>query len=465
MSRLPRSLAPLRHRGFRLLAGGQFASNIGDLFYAVALPWYVLENHRGALLLGTVLAAYGIPRTVMVAFGGPLSDRFRPWTVMMLCDAVRAVAVAALAIIAATHPASSALLVPVAVVLGAAAGAFIPGSFAIVPSLVPDEDLQAGNALTFGGTQLATLIGPAVGGAAVALVGAGAAFGVDAASFVISAVTLFGVRAAQQASALAGETVSAGTSTGQPKQLIGLEQSVGGEHVVALGTSAAPETDSRSVFQIVRSTRVLQVMFIVTIAANLGSGGLSEVALPALARGPFHAGASGYGAMLAAFGGGALIGTVLAGQITRLRRPAVAGSAAFFTEGILMAATPYLGGAIPAAVALAIYGGLNGFGNTVVITAFQRWAPAQMMGRLIGVMMFASVGIFPVSVFFAGVIVHASGAAVFFPIAGAILMLAIAAGLTQSSWREWGAVAPDSGGKSGSATVAQSKSVHDSASH
>src|SRR6202008_423115 len=65
-----RNLAPLHHRGFRLLVSGQLASNVGDAFYAVALPWYVLAEHGGALLLGTVLAAYGVPRTPLLGAGG-----------------------------------------------------------------------------------------------------------------------------------------------------------------------------------------------------------------------------------------------------------------------------------------------------------------------------------------------------------------------------------------------------------
>jgi MFS family permease len=85
MARLtaPRGLAPLRHRSFRRLAAGQFASNVGDACYAVALPWYVLAEHGGALLLGTVLVAYGVPRTVLLAARGHASDRWRPWTVTM----------------------------------------------------------------------------------------------------------------------------------------------------------------------------------------------------------------------------------------------------------------------------------------------------------------------------------------------------------------------------------------------
>jgi hypothetical protein len=62
-----RGLAPLHHRGFRLLAAGQLASNVGDSCYAVALPWYVLAEHGGALLLGTVAAPFFPIAAVTVA--------------------------------------------------------------------------------------------------------------------------------------------------------------------------------------------------------------------------------------------------------------------------------------------------------------------------------------------------------------------------------------------------------------
>src|SRR5581483_3987169 len=112
---IARGLGPLRHRGFRWFTAGQFTSNVGDAFYAVALPWYVLDSHGGALLLGTVLAAYGISRTALLFAGGPASDRWRPWTVMMSTDVVRAVALAALAVTATLGPPRAAILVPLAV--------------------------------------------------------------------------------------------------------------------------------------------------------------------------------------------------------------------------------------------------------------------------------------------------------------------------------------------------------------
>ncbi len=191
---MPRALAPLRHGSFRLLVSGQLTSNLGDAFYAVALPWYVLSAHGGPLLLGSVLAAYGISRTLLLAVGGQASDRWRPWTVMMGADAVRAVAVGVLAVAALTGPPNAYILMPLSVIIGAGEGLFLPGSYAIVPSLLQDAELEAGNAVTTGGTQFATLIGPGIGGAVVALAGATPAFAADAASFAISALTLWAIR-------------------------------------------------------------------------------------------------------------------------------------------------------------------------------------------------------------------------------------------------------------------------------
>ena len=78
---------PLGNRSFLLLSGGQLASTIGDLCYAVALPWLVLSNHGGTVLLGAVLACYGVPRTVLIPVGGILADRIGPRLVMLIADA------------------------------------------------------------------------------------------------------------------------------------------------------------------------------------------------------------------------------------------------------------------------------------------------------------------------------------------------------------------------------------------
>ncbi len=203
---------PLAVRSFRLLAGGQFASTIGDFCYAVALPWLVLSSHGGAILLGTVLACYGVPRTVAIPVGGILADKIGPRTLMLAADAARCVLVAGLAVLAARHTASLVALGSIAALIGAGEGLFIPASFTIMPSLLDGERLTAGNALSTAAVQAGSLLGPALGGALVAVTHSSTwAFGVDAASFGVSALSLALIprRAASGSVTAGGAAVSA----------------------------------------------------------------------------------------------------------------------------------------------------------------------------------------------------------------------------------------------------------------
>jgi predicted MFS family arabinose efflux permease len=399
---MPKGLRPLRHSGFRLLTIGQLTSNFGDACYAVALPWYVLAEHGGPLLLGTVLVAYGVPRTALLVVGGSLSDRWRPWTVMMASDTVRTIAVAALAVAAGLGPPNVAILVPVGIVLGAGEGLFLPGSSAIVPALLPDEDLEAGNAISYGGVELASLVGPAVGGAVVALVGPAPAFWVDAATFAVSTVTLAGIRSAR---------------TVVPDE--------------------APPVTRPTTRSLLREP-VLLLVLLVTLAANLGAAGAFEVALPALAHGPFRTSAAGFGGLIAAAGAGGVIGTLIAGQIRRPRRPAVVCSGIFLVAALTLSIVPYVGGAIGAGVVLAVDGALIGYANIVMISTFQRWAPPGVLGRATGLLMVCSFGVFPVSAAAGALVVQHFGPAPFFPIAGAFLGAAIVVALSQRRWRQLG---------------------------
>src|SRR5580693_6226816 len=185
---------PLSAGSFRLLACGQFTSTVGDYCYAVALPWLVLSTHGGAVLLGTVLACYGLPRTVLIPVGGLLADKIGARTIMLAADAARCGLVVGLVVLSAGHVASLALLGPVAALLGAGEGLFIPASLSVRPSLLEPEHLAAGNAINSAAIQAGSVAGPVLGGLLVAAAGPTPAFAVDAASFALSALSLALVR-------------------------------------------------------------------------------------------------------------------------------------------------------------------------------------------------------------------------------------------------------------------------------
>jgi len=162
---------PLGNLSFQLLSMGQLASTIGDLCYAVALPWFVLSGHGGPIELGTILACYGVPRTVLIPVGGVLADRIGPRQVMLIADAGRCVLVIALVVVVIRHTASLAVLAPVAALIGAGEGLFLPASSTIIPSIVEPEQLQVANSISTALTQVGSLLGPVLGGLLVATAG------------------------------------------------------------------------------------------------------------------------------------------------------------------------------------------------------------------------------------------------------------------------------------------------------
>jgi MFS family permease len=410
---------PLSVRGFRLLTAGQLTSTVGDYCYAVALPWLVLSAHGGAALLGVVLACYGVPRAVLIPVGGTLADKLGARTIMLTADVARCCLVAGLAAVAAGHASSLALLGPLAALLGAGEGLFLPASFAITPSLLEPDQLQAGNAINSAAVQAGSIVGPVLGGLLVALAGPAPAFAADAASFAVSALTLALIRPRALATATTSETTPADPAPDDT-------------------SSAGTSTDG--IWSLLRRARVLQVLLVVTLAANLGLGGTSEIALPSLAHVRF--GAGGYGALLGCLGTGAVIGTLAAAGCGKVGRPALLAWWCFATATVFIALLPFLGGLPGAAAACFIFGGMNGLGNVIMLTLVQQWAPPRLLGRVMSMVMLCGLASFPLSVALSGLLVRHLGPSPFFPVAAGIMALALIGAISQRQFRDFGTAPP-----------------------
>jgi predicted MFS family arabinose efflux permease len=411
---------PLRLRNFRLLIAGQMVSTIGDMFYAVALPWFVLTNGGTPRDLGIVLAAYGIPRAGFVLLGGALSDRLQPRRIMLLADIARALLVGGLAAIVLLDMHTLWILCAIAAPLGAFEGLFLPASMAILPSIMSDDDLQAGNAINMATVQISTLAGPSVGGIIVASVRSGIAFVIDAGTFVVSAIALAAMRGkrAPMGSVAVAEAELAETPAAETQE-----------------ASAADADEPKTFWALLRQSRLLQTGLAVSIVANLAFGGLVEVALPDLAHGPLHAGATGFGLMLSTFGAGALAGTLIGATMGKLPRRGLFALLFSLVQGVLVAVTPFTGGLTGAAITMAGWGLFNAMSNVLLITLLQQKLPRSLMGRIMGAFGFANFGLYPISVAVGGVVVDRMGPEILFVITGALLFLAILYGLFQPELR------------------------------
>jgi MFS family permease len=187
-------LSALRSRDFRLLWLGQSVSVLGDALVIVALGLFITRLTGNPRDVGVVLAAYSVPLVLFVLLGGVLADRLPRQLLMIVTDLVRGTCHVTLAVLILTGTVRVWHMVVIGVVFGTAEAFFHPAYTGLVPQTVPEADIQGAQALGGLSRELAAFVSPAIGTALVLGVGGAAAFGLDAATFVVSALLLSRVR-------------------------------------------------------------------------------------------------------------------------------------------------------------------------------------------------------------------------------------------------------------------------------
>jgi MFS family permease len=377
---------PFALRDFRLLWAGETISALGDQFALIALPWLALVLTGSGLALGSVLALMAVPRALLMLIGGVTVDRWSPRLVMLVSNAVRLVAVTALALVVLAGATELWMLYVFALVFGIADAFFFPAQTSIVPQLVEPDQLQRANGIVQGTAQASVLIGPALAGLAIAGLatpGTPAATGgiaiallVDAATFGVSMVTLWLMRARAR--------------TGSP--------------------STSVIEDLKAAFRHVGAVPGLRWVIVMSLAANFFIVGPFEVGLPVIAYQRLPEGAAAFGILLSAFGGGSLVGLGLAAMLPAPRPShfAFVVLGATGLSGVGLALLPFMPGTLAAGVLIAGAGLVLGFGNLHGITWVQARIAPELMGRVMSVMMLGSVGLIPVSMLVAGIAVQVS---------------------------------------------------------
>jgi len=267
-----RSLVALRHRNFRLIWLGLFASFTGSHMQNAALLWHVsllVPPERRGLALGMVGLSKIAPVVVFSLIAGVLADAWNRKRLMLVTQAVSAMVASVLAALtfaglSATWP------IYLLAALGAAVGAFdMPARQALVPTLVPREHLPNAIGLNSMMLQLASISGPALGGVLIAVAGVGWAYVFNAVSFLAVVAALLMMR----------DAPAREPAVQTPPQGVSLQAALEG---------------LRFVFQspLMRSTMLLD--FFATFFAS------ATALLPIFAQDILHVGARGYGWLFAA---------------------------------------------------------------------------------------------------------------------------------------------------------------------
>ena len=403
---------------------GESISVLGDQFHFVALSWLVLQVTGSGLALGTVLMAAAIPRGILMVFGGAIADRVQPKSLIFRSNALRALVVGVIAALVVSGRVELWQLVVMAVLFGAVDAFFYPAVNTFLPLLVPGERLAAANGLLQATTQLLGFIGPAVAGITVALIGTGLAFVLDAASFAVAAVAITLVHGGLRA-ASARVSDAAGTAPDVPASR-------------RPPTTADAVEPTPSVWRSIREGAAytfrdpaLRTLIILAAALNFAFTGPISVGLPWLADNRFDAGAAGFGIMISGFGAGALIGAIVGGSIRAFRHR---GAVLMLVSGSLGIGLALIGIAPGVAVVTGLMFAMGlgvGFVNVIVITWVQRRTETAILGRVMSLMMLASVGLAPLSLVLSGALIDVQPTLVFVA-SGVLILVAVGLGLL---WR------------------------------
>jgi predicted MFS family arabinose efflux permease len=186
--------AALGSRDFRLVFGAQLISTIGDFLVPVALAFAVLDLTGSVADLGFVLFSRVLGQVLLFLAGGVWADRFPRQRVMVASHLVRLFSQGLLGVLLVSGHARIWQLIVLQLVHGGATGVFRPAASGLTPQLVDDEHLQTANSLMWSTVSIGGIVGPVVGGALVATVGAGWALIADAVSFGFGALLLLRVR-------------------------------------------------------------------------------------------------------------------------------------------------------------------------------------------------------------------------------------------------------------------------------
>ncbi|MCL6432554.1 MAG: MFS transporter, partial [Anaerolineae bacterium] len=372
-----RALAAFRYRDFRLYWTGQLVSLVGTWMQVVAQSWLVLELSDSALALGLLTALQFLPILSLSVLGGVLADRLPRRALLLATQPAAMVLAVTLGILTQTGAVRIEHVMALAVLLGVVNAVDMPTRQAFIVDLVRPDDLSNAIALNSAAFNSARLVGPAIGGLAIGVIGLAGTFFLNGVSFLPAIATLLALQAGRAPAACPAERIPV------------LE-------------------DLREGFRYIVRTPLVRL--VIAMVALVGTFGLNlAVLVPVLARSTLRVGASGYGYLAAAAGAGSLSAAALLASLARTPSPSVllvAAAALGILEVVAIAVTQLL----PAVLLLFAIGFAMVFFVTLANTLVQSVAPPALRGRVMSVYTTVFAGTTPLSSLLAGTLAQAFSA-------------------------------------------------------
>jgi len=386
----------IRSRTYFPLWLGQLLSGFGDTLHYIALVVLVFRLAGQGLAVVGVVAAEVVPVLLLGPIAGVVIDRFSRKTVLIGADLFRALLVASL-----IWPQGVWHAYLVAAGLAAGNTFFNPAFQAIIPALTSEDQRLAANSVAWSTGRLVQILASAVAGGLIALIGTGAAFAVNAASFGASALLI--------------ATLAIPAHAGQ----------VGAGSTVGLGRSMR---DARDGLRFALRDRLVSRLLLVQALASFAVGATGAL-LVVLAERHLRLAPAGFAWLIGAIGAGALLGPLLPNTLARDYRDARWLFVPYIVRGLgdvlLAVVTP-----LPVALLILFVYGLNtSTGMVVFNSTVQGAVPERLRGRVFTLLDVTWNLMRLLSLALGGIVVDALGIAPLYWLGGTLLALAGVLGL------------------------------------
>jgi MFS family permease len=343
------SLAPLRnHRDYRFLYAGQLISAFGSMITYVAVPYQVFAITHSSFIVGMLGAVQLVPLLLFALWGGAYADAMDRRKLLIISEFLLTAGSASLAINGLfSHP-SVGLIFFVSAAMSACNGFHRPALDAVTPRLVNREDLTAVSALVSLRMSLSAIVGPALGGVCIGVLGFSGTYMLDVLSFFVSLISLAMIRS-------------------MPSDKVRRP----GIHTIVEGLQYAR---SRPELIGTYAVDIIAMTFAMPIAL-----------FPAMAQ--FWGGASAAGYLYSAMSFGSLSTAVFSGWTSRVNRHGAAVILAAACWALAVVALGFATSLAGALTCLAIAGAADSVSTVFRGTIWNETIPSELRGRLSGVEM------------------------------------------------------------------------------
>jgi MFS family permease len=351
----------LTQRPLRFVFAANVISMLGSGMNSAAVAWYILQATHSETALGTFAVLQTIPAMLMLPFTGVIIDREDRRRLLMWLDALRAVIIVTVAILAFQHHVQIWQLYLMNTLVSAGFWMFWPTITALIQELTPEGQFVQSNTFLLAGVQGGWLIAGSLVGFTYNHIGLGGVLLIDVSSYAISFLCYFAVR--------------------KGRHVVLRPEELRADILAAESQLARFWRELREGLHFLRDHRPV-VLLGISWALFLGAMVTGVVVTPSLSERVFHAGAVGYGWLNAGWGTGAFISALYAPAIIASLggRRSVAFSMAIIAVSVVCA--PISHWLVAAILLYAVMGSARGVGGIAMNTSLMEMVPAHLMGRV-----------------------------------------------------------------------------------